>query len=141
MSKDDSKRIGALLKEKDKMGKKSEKASISKKLDEFHQSHVNHTLLLTQQLEALTGLESRLTILGHLQRGGTPSAADRILATHLGTACVELIEKEEYGAMLAVHNNKIVPVPLEEIAGAKKLVSSGHPWLESARRVGTVFGD
>ncbi len=141
MSKDDSKRIGALLKEKDKMGKKSEKNRISKKLDEFHQSHVNHTLLLTQQLEALTGLESRLTILGHLQRGGTPSAADRILATHLGTACVELIEKEEYGAMLAVHNNKIVPVPLEEISGEKKLVSSGHPWLESARHVGTVFGD
>lgn len=141
MSIDDSERIVRLLKEKEKAGKKSEKARISKKLDEFHQSHINHTLHLTQQLENLTGLESRLTILGHLQRGGTPSAADRILATHLGTACAGLIKKEEYGVMLAVQNNSLVPVPLEDVAGMKKLVSSGHPWMESARLVGAVFGD
>jgi 6-phosphofructokinase 1 len=139
MSTDDAKRIAGLLKEKAK--KKSEKSRISEKLDEFHQTHVNHTLFLTQQLEALTGLESRLTILGHLQRGGTPSAADRILATHLGTACTASIEEGEYGIMLAVNDNMIVPVPLEETAGMKKLVPDGHPWLESARRVGTVFGD
>lgn len=141
MSIDDSKRIGSLLKEKEKAGKKYEKAKVSRNLDDFHQSHVSHTLHLTRQLEELTGLESRLTILGHLQRGGTPSAADRILATHLGTACVALIEKKAYGYMLAVQNSKIVPVLLEEIAGMKKQVSSGHPWLESARRVGAVFGD
>ena len=141
MSTADSKKIVALLKEKEKAGKKSEKSRISKNLDEFHQSHINHTLHLTSQLEAMTGLESRLTILGHLQRGGTPSAADRILATHLGTACAALIDKGEYGAMLAVQDSRIVPVPLEETAGMKKLVSSGHPWMESARLVGAVFGD
>ncbi len=141
MSIDDSKRIGRLLREKEESGKKSEKARISRKLEEFHQSHVNHTLHLTRQLEELTGLESRLTILGHLQRGGTPSAADRILATHLGTTCVALIEKEKYGVMLAVQNNKIIPVLLEEVAGMKKLVLNDDPWLESARHVGTVFGD
>lgn len=141
MSTDDAKKIGGLLEEKEKAGRKSEKARNSRKLEEFHQSHVNHTLNLTRHLEALTGLESRLTILGHLQRGGTPSAADRILATHLGTACVALIEKKAYGSMLAIQNSKIVPVPLEEIAGLKKLVPYDHPWMESARRVGAVFGD
>ncbi len=72
---------------------------------------------LAEQLEKLTGLESRVTILGHLQRGGTPSAADRFLATRLGTACADLVAKRKFGVMVAARGEGTKPVPLEEVVG------------------------
>jgi 6-phosphofructokinase len=101
----------------------------------------DHTLKLAHQLEERTGLESRLTILGHLQRGGTPSAADRLLATRLGTACADLIASEVSGVMVAARGEGTEAMPLEDVAGRKKLVPLDHPWIESARRVGTNLGD
>jgi 6-phosphofructokinase 1 len=101
----------------------------------------DHTLKLAHQLEERTGLESRPTILGHLQRGGTPSAADRLLATRLGTACADLINAEVSGVMVAARGEGTEAMPLEEVAGRKKLVPVDHPWLVSARRVGTNLGD
>jgi 6-phosphofructokinase 1 len=100
-----------------------------------------NTLSLARQLEILTGLESRVTILGYLQRGGTPSANDRILSTRLGTACTKLINEGTCGVMLAARGDEAVPVPLEEIVGKIKTVPRDHSWIESARRVGTSFGD
>jgi len=85
-------------------------------------SREGHTLELARQLEASTGLESRLTILGHLQRGGTPSAGDRLLAARLGAACADLIDRETYGVMVAARGESVEPVPLEAVAGQKKLV-------------------
>lgn len=99
------------------------------------------TLQLARQLEALTDLESRVTILGHLQRGGAPSAADRLLATRLGTGCAGFINQGKYGVMVAVKGDGIEAVPLEEVAGNRKIVPLDHPWIESARRVGTCLGD
>jgi 6-phosphofructokinase 1 len=101
----------------------------------------DHTLKLAHQLEERTGLESRPTILGHLQRGGTPSAADRLLATRLGTACADLIQSGVGGVMVAARGDSTEAMPLEEVAGRKKLVPLDHPWIESARRVGTNLGD
>ena len=101
----------------------------------------DHTLKLAHQLEELTGLESRPTILGHLQRGGTPSAADRLLATRLGTACADLISEDASGVMVAARGEGAEAMPLEEVAGRKKLVPLDHPWVTSARRVGTNLGD
>lgn len=101
----------------------------------------DRTLRLANKLETLTGLESRVTILGHLQRGGIPSAADRLLATRLGTACTELIQKGNYGVMVAARNDHTKPVPLEDIAGKTKTVPPDHPWVLSARKVGTNLGD
>lgn len=120
---------------------KKERKSAKKELEMLLAANANHTVTLSQQLEALTGLESRVTILGHLQRGGTPSAADRLLATRLGTACADLIEQGEFGVMVAARGELAVPVPLREVAGSKKLVPVDHPWVESARRVGTSLGD
>lgn len=99
------------------------------------------TLCLAQQLEDLTGLEARMTILGHLQRGGTPSAADRLLATRLGTAAAQLIHQGRYGIMVAARGDDTAPVPLEEVAGKVKTVPPEHPWVQSARGIGTSFGD
>jgi 6-phosphofructokinase len=104
-------------------------------------AHGGNTLSLAWQLEKLTRLESRVTILGYLQRGGTPSAKDRILATRLGTACTTLIHEDSYGVMLAARGDAAVPVRLEEVVGRIKTVPLDHSWIESARCVGTSFGD
>lgn len=120
--------------------KKSRKQA-KEQLSQLTQANANHTVMLSSQLEALTGLESRVTILGHVQRGGTPSAADRLLATRLGTACADLINERVYGVMVASQGELAVPVPLAEVAGNKKLVPADHPWIISAKRVGTNFGD
>ena len=78
--------------------KQKEKAK--EKLNRLHAQLTDTTLVLSRQLEELTGLESRVTILGHLQRGGTPSAADRLLATRLGTACAGYIHDGLFGVMV-----------------------------------------
>lgn len=103
--------------------------------------YAERTLKLARQLELLTGLEARPTILGHLQRGGTPSAADRLLATRLGTAAADLIANQQYGFMVAARGDGSVPVLLDDVAGQVKTVPPDHAWVESARGVGTSFGD
>ena len=82
-----------------------------------------------------------MTILGHLQRGGIPSAADRLLATRLGTACADLVQQGVYGVMVAARGDGAEPVPLDQVAGHLKIVPLDHPWIESARRIGTNMGD
>ncbi|MDO8892585.1 MAG: ATP-dependent 6-phosphofructokinase [Sulfurimicrobium sp.] len=103
--------------------------------------YADHTLRLAKKLEQLTGLEARVTILGHLQRGGIPSAADRLLATRLGTACADLINEGHYGVMVAAKGDGTRAVKLDDVAGKVKTVPPDHPWVESARRVGTNMGD
>lgn len=107
----------------------------------LRKKHEGSTLRLATQLEELTHLEARLTILGYVQRGGTPSAADRLLATRLGTACVELIKENIFGVMIAACGDGVKPVPIAEVAGNLKLVPTNHAWVQSARRVGTCMGD
>jgi len=103
--------------------------------------YAEKTVRLAKQLELLTGLESRITILGHLQRGGIPSAADRLLSTRLGTACTGLIDKGLYGVMVAARGDSTEPVLLEDVAGKVKTVPPDHPWVLSARHVGISMGD
>jgi len=100
-----------------------------------------NTLRLARRLEELTGLEARITILGHVQRGGSPSAADRLLATRLGTICADLIGQGRYGIMVAARGEGSEAVPLEQVVGKRKNVPLDHPWILSARHVGTNFGD
>ncbi len=120
---------------------KKERKKAKAKLAEVEASMTNHTLQLSQQLELLTGLEARITILGHLQRGGTPSAADRLLATRLGTACADLIHKGTYGVMVAARGDGAEPVPLEQVIGKRKTVPLDHPWINSARNIQVCLGD
>jgi ATP-dependent phosphofructokinase / diphosphate-dependent phosphofructokinase len=102
--------------------------------------HQGNTLRLAKQLEELTHLESRVTILGYVQRGGTPSPADRLLATRLGSACGDLIHENVYGVMVAARGDGAEPVPLEKVAGKRRIVPPNHPWIETARKVGTCLG-
>lgn len=140
----DAREHAALLKRKQKAkGKEDKKGQkkVNADLATFKAHHATNTLRLSGQLEALTGLESRLTILGHLQRGGTPTAADRILATRLGTACMAAIDSKEYGCMVAVKGESTDLVPLEEVVGRRKLVPLDHPWIRAALEAGTCLGD
>ena len=87
------------------------------------------------------GIETRCTVLGHVQRGGAPSAADRLLATRLGTACAALINEGTYGVMVAARGEGTEPVPLAVVAGRRRSGPLDHSWIESARAVGTNLGD
>lgn len=96
---------------------------------------------LARALQRLTGTEARVTTLGHVQRGGTPSASDRLLCTRLGTAAADMLAHGKYGCMMAVRGDEIVPVPLDEVAGKLKLVPTDHHSVRAARAVGTCMGD
>jgi 6-phosphofructokinase 1 len=119
-------------------GKPGEKAPDGDNTDE---ESPGNSMRLARRLEDLTGLESRVTILGYVQRGGTPSAADRLLATRLGTACVDLIRKDHFGVMVAARGEGTKAVALADVAGKLKTVPLDHPWITAARRVNTCLGD
>ncbi|NLG99869.1 MAG: ATP-dependent 6-phosphofructokinase [Chloroflexi bacterium] len=118
-----------------------EQAQVEQQLETIENRLTGNTVFLANRLNLYTGLDVRITILGQLLRGGAPSATDRILATQLGTTAVSLIHKKHFGVMLSCQNGEIVPVPLEEVVGKKKPVPLDHPWIESARQVGTSLGD
>lgn len=122
-------------------GKKEEARKVKARIKQLKNAGSTNTIKLASELERLTNLEARVTILGHLQRGGTPSAADRLLATRLGTACTRYIQQGTFGIMVAASGNTTVPVPLEEVVGKRKTVPLDHEWILSAREVGTCLGD
>ena len=93
------------------------------------------------KIQEVTGSEVRVTVPGHMQRGGEPCPYDRVLATRLGAAAAELIINEEYGYMAAVKNNEITKVPLSEVAGKLKTVDPDCSMIREAKRIGISFGD
>jgi 6-phosphofructokinase len=92
-------------------------------------------------LADLAGKETRYVVLGHLQRGGTPTAFDRTLATRFGGKAVELVRAGQFGKMVANHPPDIVPVPLGEVVGRTKTVPLDYDLLLTARSLGVSFGD
>jgi 6-phosphofructokinase 1 len=141
LSLEDAGKIEEMLARKEKAKNKEEKKKASKQLQKFHERHIDNTMHLTKKLEKLTGLESRLTILGHLQRGGTPTANDRLLASRFGTECAAAISEGVGNVMIALRGDKTVPVPLEDVAGKLKLVPPDHQWVDAARNLNISFGD
>ncbi len=97
--------------------------------------------LLADQISRRTHLEARATVLGHLQRGGTPTAVDRILSTKYGYHAAELAVRGRFGRMVALHGNEIVDVPLEKGIQKLKQVPVDDPLIAAARAVGTCFGE
>jgi len=96
---------------------------------------------VARKLQQLTGIEARVTSLGHVQRGGTPSAFDRWLCTRLGTKAAQLLARGEYNVMVGYDSGHCKPIPIEEVAGKCKIVPPDHPMITSARLVGTCMGD
>jgi len=95
---------------------------------------------LSEMITELTGLETRETVLGYIQRGGTPSPMDRVLATRYGTAAADMIADRNFGKMVALRNNDITPVPLDDVAGKLKLVEPDDTRIIQAQKMGTSFG-
>ena len=120
---------------------KQERKEAKQQLRQLDVSQYDHISNLSHLLEEHTQLESRVTILGHVQRGGAPSAVDRLLTTNLGTACAQMAAESRYGFMVAVRGAGTCAVPLEKVAGQRRTVPPDHPWVESARSLNICLGD
>lgn len=141
MSKDLFKRVKAIEDAIATEEDKKERKKLKKELAALEAERATSTHELTASLEKRTRLESRVTILGHLQRGGVPSAADRLLATRIGTAAAELINKGTYGVMVAARGDSTETIPLEQVVGKRKVVPLDHPWISAARDLDVCLGD
>jgi len=97
--------------------------------------------IVAEAVEELTGLESRTTILGHVQRGGTPSAFDRLLATRFGVSAARQVIDGNWGTMVALRGADVVPVPLVMAVGSQRLVDPAGELVSVARATGVRFGD
>lgn len=141
MTKKDRKQEEQLLADKKGTKDKKEKEKARLALEDFYAAQSGRTMKLSQDLESLTGLESRVTILGYVQRGGTPSARDRLLGSELGTSAAALITEGFSGVMVAVKGQGTKPVDLKSVINKRRTVPEDHIWLQTARRVGTCLGD
>jgi 6-phosphofructokinase 1 len=117
------------------------RSDLKNKIKQLESEYRGSTIQMAEELQDITRLETRVTILGHLQRGGTPSAIDRLLATRLGTTTIDYIKNEQFGIMVAVDGEQTKALPLEDVAGKINYVPLDHPWIVSARNLETSFGD
>ncbi|MEE1114438.1 MAG: ATP-dependent 6-phosphofructokinase [Eubacterium sp.] len=128
---------GAIPKEYAALPKKEQK----KKMEEIAKHYPSISYKIADDIQKETGMELRVTVPGHTQRGGSPCPYDRILSTRIGSEAAELILKEEYGYMVALVNGKIKKVPLGEVAGKLKGVDPDCQEIQDAKRIGISFGD
>ncbi|CVK21180.1 MULTISPECIES: 6-phosphofructokinase [Sporomusa] len=96
---------------------------------------------LARAIEQLTGVESRCTVLGHVQRGGTPTAFDRILSTRYGVAAAECVLEGAFGNMVALQKDRIIRRPIDDIAGKANNITADNELLRAGRSIGICFGD
>jgi len=106
--------------------------------ERFRLGGISHHL--AQQIEEATDIECRVAILGHLQRGGTPSPLDRLLATQFAVKAMDLVINNQFNQMVALKGNEIVAVPVEKVMGKQKLVPKDSPLIEAGLSIGTSFG-
>ena len=95
---------------------------------------------IAEEIEYETGFETRETVLGYIQRGGSPTAFDRTLATRMGGHATELIAQGKFGRMVSLQGDDIVSVPLADVAGKLKLVTPDNDLIVQGRRMGVCFG-
>ena len=94
-----------------------------------------------ERIEKLTGIETRAVVMGHLQRGGSPTPFDRILGTQLGVRAVDMVENQEFGFMVGVKKDDFIKVPLDIVAKGIRSVPMDHILINAGRSLGTCFGD
>lgn len=126
---------GAISKEDAALSKKDYK----KKLENSKYPSVSYEI--AEQIAKKSGIEVRVTVPGHTQRGGSPCPYDRVLCTRLGAAAAKAIMDKEYGCMIAMVNGKTKRVPLAEVAGKLKMVDPDGQIIKEAKRTGISFGD
>ena len=128
---------GAIPKEIAKLDKKEQKDALEKMAAKYP----SVSYKLAEDITKKTGYEVRVTVPGHVQRGGTPDPFDRILSTKLGAYAAQCIIKEEYGCMVAIVNNEVKKIPLEKSAGKLKMVDPNDQTIMLAKSIGISFGD
>jgi ATP-dependent phosphofructokinase / diphosphate-dependent phosphofructokinase len=106
-----------------------------------HKKGISAARHIGDVITAETGLETRQTILGYIQRGGSPSPMDRLLATRYGTSAVEMISRKEFGVMVALNENRITGIPLSEVEDKLRTVPGNHPMIKNSRKMDVCFGD
>ena len=126
---------GAISKEEAALSKSELKAKRKK------ENYPSAAYRIGAEILQKTGLEVRVTVPGHVQRGGQPCAYDRVLATRLGAKTAELILQKKYGYMTCVKENKIDIIPISEVAGKTKLVDTDSDIIRQAKFAGLSFGD
>jgi 6-phosphofructokinase 1 len=97
--------------------------------------------IVAKRIEDETGLETRVTVLGHVQRGGSPTAFDRILATRFGCVALEAMSKGNFGVMVSLQQQNVVTVPLADAIGRQRLIPPDSELIFAAKAVGTCLGD
>lgn len=151
----DIKKIGKYLKEKRASGQKDliiacsegalnlEEAKLSKK--EFKKARAEMTqsvgFRVAKEIEAETGIETRTSVLGYVQRGSDPNPYDILLATKVGAAAADFLANKQFGNLVAVKGGEICGTPLSEVAGKAKGIPADDPMLQTARDLGICFGD
>ncbi len=130
---------GATSKEEASDGKKKKKSQPEGEIEGLIQEPVASRI--AREIQQAAGIEVRYTSLGHVQRGGSPTATDRLLSTRLGTKAGELLHDGVYNVMVGLKGENCVAVPLKEVAGQTKVVPTDHPWLKTAALVDTCLGD
>lgn len=126
---------GAISKEDAALSKKEYK----NKMANYQYPSVSYEL--AEQIKERTGADVRVTVPGHMQRGGSPDPYDRVISTRLGARAAKLIIDEEYGYMVGIVNGETCKIPLEDAAGKLKMVDPSSGIIEEAKMIGISFGD
>lgn len=126
---------GAISKEDAALSKKEYKEKVAKR------KYPSVSYEIADRIFEETGVEVRVTVPGHTQRGGSPCPYDRVLCTRLGSAAAQAVMDEDYGNMIAMINGKTKRVPLGEVAGKLKTVDPDCQMIKEAKRIGISFGD
>ena len=126
---------GAISKKDAKLSKKEYKEKLA------NSKYPSVSYEIAEEIQKKTGNEVRVTVPGHMQRGGAPDPYDRVFASRLGAEAGQLILNKEFGYMVAYKNREIVKVPLSEIAGKLKYVSPDASIITEAKMLGVCFGD
>ena len=126
---------GAISKKDAKLSKKE----LKEKMKNYKYPSVSYEL--ADQILKKTGIEVRITVPGHTQRGGSPCPYDRVLSTRLGAGAAKLIMNNEYGYMVGIVNGKVKKVPLADVAGKLKMVDPDNQLIKEAKLIGISFGD
>ena len=128
---------GAISKDEAELDKKELKKIMKKRLAKYP----SVAYYIGDQIQERTGLEIRVTVPGHMQRGGEPCPYDRVLSTRLGAEAASLIKDKKFGHIVVVKNNEVTSIPLKECAGKLKTVDPKSSIIKEAKLVGISFGD
>jgi 6-phosphofructokinase 1 len=135
----DIKKISKNIKDRYAKGKTYSIVVVAEGID--HPENKSAGRYIASLIEELTGIETRETILGYIQRGGTPTPTDRVLATSFGSYAAKMIADGNYGRMVTMRDNHITSIALSETAGQIKTITCDNSLVEQVRRLGVCFGD